>query len=202
MFLLWLLAAVLLALSMEEWYLSQWIERQRGLAAAGGALLMMMAWNAVGSGKMLLPSFLFLLLLLGIGRVDQKRMIIPDSLSFAVFLCALMRLVAEGSIPSFFLGGLVVSLPMLLLICWKKDSFGGGDVKLCFAGGCFLGMEGMLTGWLLALLIGSVWSLFQLMKRKLRLRQKVPFAPFLCLAMGLSVLWGEWIFRWYAHLFF
>jgi leader peptidase (prepilin peptidase)/N-methyltransferase len=76
---------------------------------------------------------------------------------------------------------------------FKKESMGGGDVKL-------MAMVGALIGWKLALLtfflapfFGSVAGIALKIKKG---ESFIPYGPFLSLACLISIIWGERIINW------
>ena len=110
----------------------------------------------------------------------------------AVFLPALLKLLGNA---------LSVSLPLLLLTVfmekhWKKAAFGGGDIKLLFVTGLYLGAEVNL--WILFLT--CIVALVMLAVRRLQVKKKewknvgqyryVPLAPAVLIAVEIWMLLG------------
>lgn len=78
---------------------------------------------------------------------------------------------------------------------------GGGDVKLAIALGLLAGSVVQSILLLFASsVIGTLFSIPQLLKGKNGLRAKVPYGPFLLAATVLVVLWGQHIIDWYTGL--
>ena len=76
-------------------------------------------------------------------------------------------------------GMFLVSLPMTILALCRPGSFGGGDIKLVFACGAFLGAELVLKGTVLGIFIAGICSLWILIIKKDRQNLQFPFGPFL-----------------------
>ena len=66
-----------------------------------------------------------------------------------------------------------------------------------------MGFPGAIVGVFLAFIIGSVWGILLILLKKKRLKQKVPFAPFLIIGSWLALLVGEslWTLYWQTLLF-
>lgn len=62
---------------------------------------------------------------------------------------------------------------------FKREAFGGGDIKLLAACGAYMGAEGALWTLFLASLLGSVVSLALIAAKKISRADYVPFGPFL-----------------------
>lgn len=82
----------------------------------------------------------------------------------------------------FCLDGLSVSLPLFLLTLFVekvrgKASFGGGDIKLLFVTGLYLGWERNLTALFLACVMMLAVMLVKAVRKKDAVDKAVPFAP-------------------------
>ena len=135
----------------------------------------------------------FLLILFGftlllIATVDQKYKIIPDELNLVLFLLALPHLFFCSELPflAHFLGAFAVSVPLFLLALFF-GGFGGGDIKLTAATGLFLGWQGILQSSVLAFLVSGIYSAALLLLKKATPKTEIPFGPFLCLGVFLSL---------------
>jgi leader peptidase (prepilin peptidase)/N-methyltransferase len=78
---------------------------------------------------------------------------------------------------------------------------GGGDVKLALVLGLLAGtaVQSLLLLFISSV-IGTIFSIPQLLKGKSGLKSKVPYGPFLLLATGVVVLFGTRIIDWYTGL--
>lgn len=94
---------------------------------------------------------------------------------------------------------------LFYLISWGfeklcgKEGLGGGDVKLAGVVGLLLGWERFLLGLLLATIPAAVIMLI-LSKGKRGESRQFPFAPFLVVGFGSSMLFGTQIIGWYLSL--
>ncbi len=91
---------------------------------------------------------------------------------------------------AFLLGGMAL----------KKDALGGGDVVFGVMAGAFLGWKLTLLMVFLASLLGSLTSIPLLILGKTIKGVKIPFGPFLAVALVLALFGGDAILSWYIHL--
>ena len=108
--------------------------------------------------------------------------------------------------------GLAVSLPLLLLVLlmeklWKKEAMGGGDIKLLFVTGLYLGWEQNLLAIFFACIIGIAVGLVQQKKAEKEAANEeemsvyFPFAPSIAAGAVLTLVFGNAILNWYLSLF-
>lgn len=86
---------------------------------------------------------------------------------------------------------LLISLVMDKIL--KKESMGGGDIKLLFLVGLYLGLISSILNLIISCIIGLVMVL--LLKK-----DKIPFGPAIALGTYISLLYGSYIVTWYINL--
>lgn len=149
--------------------------------------------------------FIVIILLAAIAYVDFKTMEIPDPFNLAIGACGLISvgLVPEISPAERIVGAVVVSGLMLLMCKLIPGAFGGGDIKLVFVMGIYLGWKKFISGIFLGFLFGGIEALYLLITRKARMGEgaKMAFGPALCSGFILSLLTGEKLLLWYLGLF-
>ena len=152
-----------------------------------------------------LRNWIFLCCLFCLSLVDLESFVIPDGCliaAAAAWLLALPFLHLPGrEILGAVLAGLGCGGAMLLISLWldrllKKESLGGGDVKLFAVAGLYLGPVGVLFTVLLSCILGL---LFAALRRKGG-GQPIPFGPAISLAAALVLLYGEGLISWYLGL--
>ena len=152
-----------------------------------------------------LRNWVFLCCLFCLSLVDLESYTIPDgtlviaALAWALALpflwegwAAAGRQVLAGLV----FGGGILLLSLLLDKILKKESLGGGDVKLFAVCGLYLGFVGSLFAMLLACLLGLLLGRL----RRAESGQPIPFGPAIALAAALVLLYGEGAIRWYLGL--
>lgn len=155
-----------------------------------------LTWDAVSA--LVLVSCLFTLSL-----VDLDIQIIPDRFLLIPALIRLVQLAFERSIlpgllPALIFGGGLLALSLVMDKILKKDSMGGGDIKLMAVLGLFFTIPECLLLLVLACVAGI---LIASMLMKLETDTPFPFGPALSLAAWLTLLFGETITTWYLGLF-
>ena len=137
---------------------------------------------------------------------DWLYMIIPDELVIVLLVMAGVYqtstlLSAQSSWAELVNTSLVLIVVEVIFIgLWlitNKKGFGLGDVKLAAPLILLMGFPGAIVGVFLAFIIGSVWGILLILLKKKRLKQKVPFAPFLIIGSWLALLVGESLWTWY-----
>lgn len=135
---------------------------------------------------------LYFIILVRLGIEDYKTRKIKNRYSLQLLLLSAVSAVVfpEISLGSRLEGMLIVSVPMAVAALIRPGSFGGGDVKLAFACGMFLGCQRVLWGTAVAVGYAAVCSLWLLMRKKGGKDRQFAFGPFLSAgyffaAMGL-----------------
>ncbi len=122
----------------------------------------------------------------------------------------LFNLTNKGiSIIDSVIGGVICSGGMLLLIILielvvKKEVIGGGDIKLFFMIGLFLGLKLGLLTIILSIYVGAFYGIVTIIYSKIKKREynsMIPYGPFISLGAIISVLCGTNIINWYIDLF-
>ena len=101
-----------------------------------------------------------------------------------VKMILLLSIVAVFAIPevkwiSRMTGVVLVSIPMLLIAYGVPGSFGGGDIKLTFACGAFLGWELLLKGTVAAVFLAGGYCLWLICIKKTGKNVQFALGPFL-----------------------
>lgn len=137
---------------------------------------------------------------------DLEGYIIPDrfiAVGVVLFIITLffapqpLRRALDGAI-----GGLAVAGCVLLLVLGMekllgREAMGGGDIKLLFLTGLFLGWKRNLLCLVAACVIGIVWGLLQ---KKRGGGEAIPWGPSIALGAWLTALCGQQIIHWYLGL--
>ncbi len=173
---------------------------------------------------------IFLTLIL-ISLIDLRLRIIPDSLNlFLLGLGIFINFLRSGFLDSGFLGtsdygsflgsysgllrftddvlingltGLVLGgffFAMLYFIT-KGAGIGFGDVKLAFPLGLILGFPDIILATILSFIIGSIYGLALIIKKKAKMKSAVPFAPFMGIGVTLVFFFGYHIINAYFGIF-
>jgi len=141
--------------------------------------------------------------------IDLDHQIIPDLITLPGMLLGLAVSFFPGGlgiVPA--LIGLLVGGGSLYLIAllgdwlFKKESMGGGDIKMAAMLGAFLGWQKVLFIFMASAVIGLVVSVIMLaVSARLRKTRVVPFGPFIALAAMVAVIWGDQFIAYYVDNF-
>lgn len=153
-------------------------------------------------------NFLFGCVLFCLSLVDLEIYEIPDVchiISILVWLGAIpfmespLTEIKNSLLGAVVIGGsiLVISLVMDKLL--GRESMGGGDIKLLFVSGLYLGLVRGLFMLIAACIIGL---LFYILGGKRNEEKQFPFGPAIAAATWIMLLFGQALADWYLGLIF
>ena len=181
------------------------------LAETATGVLFLLLYFRFGLGCDLLIYAALVSLLIVIALIDFKHMIIPNGLVVAGLVLGAGKLALSiftdlfGSWTLYAIGFAAGALPLLLiaLFCaWvlKKEAIGGGDIKLMAFAGLVIGWQLVIPAYLIGIIIGALAGVLLMATGKKKRGDEIPFGPFLCLGILVSVFFGYDIIRWYLGL--
>ena len=147
--------------------------------------------------------------LLVIFFIDLDFRIIPDGITLPGMIIALgVSLIPDGigivnaTIGLLVGGGALYLIALLGDWLFKKESMGGGDIKMAAMLGAFLGWQKVLLIFISSAVIGLAISLaLMAFSARLRRERTVPFGPFLSIAAMLAMVAGDRIIDFYVTNF-
>lgn len=156
-------------------------------------------------------NLLFITLLIPIIFIDYEHKLIFDRFNISILLLGIICLFftknlvndidfKERIFGALFGGGFLFLVGTIGSKILKKEALGLGDVKLLFACGFYLGFKLIF----LALMLGCfILLITQAIKTILKIKreEEIPFGPFLCYGMFISLLFGNELINWYLNLF-
>lgn len=153
----------------------------------------------------------FTVLLLAIALVDWETGLIPDQLLLAAVLNFVLFAGLEGrfetTLVGGFWGGLALSAPLLALVLLmdrvlKRESMGGGDIKLFFVVGLYFSWREALFLLILSCVLGIVFALVsQKTTNDPENPKAFPFGPAIAAAAYLGLFAAQPVTTWYLGLF-
>ena len=90
-------------------------------------------------------------------------------------------------------GGAIYAMGLLGDFLFKKESMGGGDVKLLAMVGAFLGWQMALLTFFIAPFFGAIFGIIEKIRTK---DTAIAYGPFLGLGALICLFWGEAIINW------
>jgi leader peptidase (prepilin peptidase)/N-methyltransferase len=139
--------------------------------------------------------------------IDIEHRIIPDEISiggigagllFSFLLPNMHNVSVHWKSLLYSLIGAVVGGAVIFIMgvigdwIFKKESIGGGDIKLLAAIGAFLGWQRVLLTFFVAPLFGAIIGIIIKLKTK---ESVIPYGPFLSLAALISLFWFDRVIR-------
>lgn len=128
---------------------------------------------------------------------DIKKHIVPNRILFVMLICFLavagigmiadiengLRLIFTSLAGSLFCG-------MVFLLCYviSRHQLGGGDVKLSFLMGLYLGGSRVIAALVYGMILCLVYSLVKLARKKITIRDGVPLVPFLWIGTMITLI--------------
>jgi leader peptidase (prepilin peptidase)/N-methyltransferase len=140
---------------------------------------------------------------MGLSLVDLDSYLIPDGFQLALLAVYVLKVlvsddrgkvIKDGLIGLFVIGGGMLVLVLLMDRLLKKESMGGGDIKL-------LGIIGLYLGWMNGLLCLIVSCVVGLVMAGVGKKKQIPFGPSLMTGFVFCLLWGEKLIGMYLGLF-
>ena len=154
----------------------------------------------------LLTHAVFACCLFCLSLVDLDTQIIPDRFILIPILtrCAQLLLTGgfrgllTGCLPGLIIASAVLFISLIMDKVLKKETMGGGDIKLLFVIGLFLTLPECLLMVMIACIVGiGMASLLM----KVSPDTPFPFGPALSLAAVIVLFIGEPVINWYLGLF-
>lgn len=148
-----------------------------------------------------LLAFALCSVLVAIALIDYDKMLIPDILVFLIIPLSVISFFVFGeiSVVSRILGVFCVSAPLFIFTIFKKDAFGLGDIKLMAASGLFLGLKLNLIAFFMAIIFAGIYILIKSLLKKLKKDDHIPFGPFLCTGIMLTLMYGQRLIELYLN---
>ena len=152
-----------------------------------------------------LRNWIYLACLFCLALVDLDSFTIPDGcliipavtwLVTSPFVMQFPKEMLKGIAFALICGGLFLGISLVLDKVLKKDTLGGGDIKLFALAALYNGTFGTLLMVLIACITGLIY-IFVTKKGK---GEPIPFGPFIAAASCFMLLFGEPILNWYFGL--
>lgn len=145
--------------------------------------------------------------LLVVALVDLDIKMIPDKITLpgiavGLVVSPLLRLTSlpESLIGVAVGGGALYLIGFLGALAFRKESMGGGDIKLAAMLGAFLGWKAILLLLFVAFFMGAVAGIAVIARRGHDRDHTIPFGPFIASGAIMTIFWGESLLVWYSTL--
>lgn len=177
-----------------------WIELATGISWA------VLVWRfGLSFETAIFAAFFWVLVVLT--AIDLEHHLLPNKIVYPAFVASWVALTVASILNDDFdplkgaaFGALIFGGFLFTVAFIAPAGMGGGDVKLAFVLGTYLGYAGgigvTLVGMFLSFLLGGVLGIALLLRGGDR-KTQVPFGPYLALGTVLAILWGRSILDWY-----
>lgn len=163
-----------------------------------------MAFMKFGLTFDFLSAIILIICLITCTFIDLEHYIIPDKIILPTMIAGfLLNIVLHFEslldyLMGFALGGGII----LLIVILSRGGMGGGDIKLFATVGMFLGLKLTALAMLLAFILGSIAGLILIIFKLKKMKDAIPFGPFIALGSAIAMFVGDNILSWYLGLFF
>ena len=104
-----------------------------------------------------------------------------------------LAMAAKGILGGFMIAAALLLLSLIFDRATGKEGLGGGDIKLFFVTGLYLGALRGLLCLIVSCLVGLAFAGF-------RKNRKIPFGPAISIGIVLTLFFGDPVIRWYLGL--
>lgn len=172
---------------------------------ATALLSLLVAWHF---GSTLACGFALILCwyLIALTMIDIDHQLLPDSMTLPLIWIGLIAnsfgcfTDLESALWGAVLGyGSLWSVFWLFKLLTGKDGMGYGDFKLLAALGAWLGWQMVPLVIILSSLVGAVLGSLMLLRSDQDKSTPIPFGPYLAMAGGIALIWGEPILEAYKR---
>lgn len=134
---------------------------------------------------------------------DLKYGIIPDKILFPIILITFVWIFITNKpellnhlLSAFGMSLFFVIITLFYYYFRRKIAMGGGDIKFAFFMGLFLGFPDIVVGLYSAFLTAALYSIILIIwRKKVFLKDSIPFGPFLVLGVFISVFLGSFLWE-------
>ena len=144
-----------------------------------------------------LASSFTLWLLLELAIADVKYNILPDQLIILLAVCSIGFIPYKDGVWEILSGGLIAFVIIFVIalmgkLCYRKNTMGGGDIKLFTAIGLICGSFGsifILMGSYMLLALHAIFLLiYAVAKPKYKLKKYFPMAPYIAIITAIYLI--------------
>lgn len=133
-------------------------------------------------------------LLLEMSIADIKYRIVPDQLIILLVITAIGYIPYHNNGPVDGLWGALIGLGVMLLMAlfgrliYKKETIGGGDIKLFAALGLGLGTDGIVIVFILTTLLSAAHFCILLIRKKIKAHDRQPMVPYITVSSAIYLV--------------
>lgn len=179
-----------------------WVE------AGTGLMLGLLHWHYGLSAEFAVTAFYFCVFIVLLA-IDLDHKLILNKITYPVMLIALIidafvsppGTINGDKVINGIIGGAVGFAFLMVPVLIYRRGMGLGDVKMAALIGLAVGFPLVLVSLILAIVAGGVIAILLLVLKKKGRKEAIPFGPFLALAAMATLVWGDYILKWYLSFF-
>jgi len=166
-----------------------------------GGVVFTIAFLLFGFTLEFVVAIIFISVLLIESMSDHKYMIVIDRIWMIGLVPVIIIRIIQGDFLIYLLSSAVLFSILFLFaflgkIVYKKDAFGGGDIKLyIFIGFCLTYQQGLFS-----LFLASLFGFIMGIARRNKMDQEIPFIPFIALGSIIAYFFGTAWLDWYMYM--
>lgn len=162
------------------------IKRKNILVILISSILFLISFLQIGLNVIFLKALVLNSILIVISFIDIQHELIPDKIIiFTLVIGILFSFIDDISLLNA-VSGMVFGGGIMLVLALVPGVLGGGDIKLMFVLGIFLGFKGTLFALLLAFITASIISILLLILKIKKRKDYIPFGPFLSIGSFIA----------------
>ncbi|MFT5872943.1 MAG: leader peptidase (prepilin peptidase)/N-methyltransferase [Clostridium sp.] len=151
-------------------------------------LVSVISFLQIGINVIFVQALVLNSILIVVSFIDIEHQIIPNKIIIFTLVIGLLFSFIDNISFMSAVGGMLLGGGLMLLLALVPGSLGGGDIKLMFVLGIFLGTKGTLFALFLAFIIASIISILLLLFKIKKRKDYIPFGPFLALGSFIAFL--------------
>ncbi len=165
-------------------------------------LIFLIVYLSMGTSSLTIKYLFLASALIVVTFIDMEHQIIPDKVVLVILAWGIIwqlfwpEILWVNALGGAFLGGGMLLLAAII----SKGGMGGGDIKLMFAAGFYLGISHTALALFLGFLSGSIIGIALIVLKIKKRKEPIAFGPFLSLGIFITILWGAKIINTYLQL--
>lgn len=150
------------------------------------SILFVLSYISIGFNTVLIKFLILDCMLVIVAFIDFIYKLIPNKLVIAIMLLGALSLIFRDITVTNAISGMIAGGVIFFLLALVPGAIGGGDVKLVFALGLFVGLRGILTTIMLTFIIASVVSIILILCKIKTTKEYIPLGPFIAVGTFIA----------------